>query len=61
MGRMLDLIPETKGGKFVTKINRELYDRDATNREILAGDFKTPAVAATFEHALNRDSDSRTS
>ena len=24
--------------------NRELYGRDATNREILTGDFKTPAV-----------------
>src|ERR1017187_9226734 len=35
--------------------NRELYGRDATNREILTGDFKTPAIAARFEHALNRD------
>jgi lipid-binding SYLF domain-containing protein len=35
--------------------NRELYGRDATNREILTGDFKTPAVAARFERALNRD------
>src|ERR1700674_4517553 len=35
--------------------NRELYGRDATNREILTGDFKTPAVAGRFEHALNRD------
>jgi lipid-binding SYLF domain-containing protein len=40
--------------------NRELYGRDATNREILTGDFKTPAVAAKFEHSLNRDSDRRT-
>ena len=40
--------------------NRELYGRDATNREILTGDFKTPAAAAKFEHALNRDSDRRT-
>jgi lipid-binding SYLF domain-containing protein len=39
--------------------NRELYGRDATNREILTGDFKTPAVARKFEHALNRDSDTR--
>ncbi|MGB7758650.1 MAG: lipid-binding SYLF domain-containing protein [Bryobacteraceae bacterium] len=39
--------------------NRELYGRDATNREILTGDFKTPAVAARFEHALNRDSAER--
>jgi lipid-binding SYLF domain-containing protein len=36
--------------------NRELYGRDATNREILTGDFKTPAVADRFEAALNRDS-----
>ena len=36
--------------------NRELYGRDVTNREILTGDFKTPAVAGKFEHALNRDS-----
>ena len=36
--------------------NRELYGRDATNREILTGDFKTPAVAGRFERALNRDS-----
>jgi SH3 domain-containing YSC84-like protein 1 len=39
--------------------NRELYGRDTTNREILTGDFKTPAVAAKFERALNRDSDHR--
>jgi lipid-binding SYLF domain-containing protein len=36
--------------------NRELYGHDATNREILTGDFHTPAVARKFEHALNRDS-----
>jgi lipid-binding SYLF domain-containing protein len=36
--------------------NRELYGRNATNREILTGDFKTPAAAAKFERALNRDS-----
>jgi len=40
--------------------NRELYGRDATNREILTGDFKTPAIAMKFEHALSRDSDVRT-
>ena len=40
--------------------NRELYGRDATNREILTGDFKTPAVARKFEHALNRESAQRT-
>jgi lipid-binding SYLF domain-containing protein len=36
--------------------NRELYRHDSTNREILTGDFKTPAAAERFEHALNRDS-----
>ena len=39
--------------------NRELYGRDATNREILTGDFKIPAVAGKFEHALNRESPQR--
>ena len=39
--------------------NRELYARDATNREILTGDFKTPAAARKFEEALNRDSADR--
>ena len=34
--------------------NRELYGHDSTNREILTGDFKTPAAAAKFEHALHR-------
>jgi SH3 domain-containing YSC84-like protein 1 len=34
--------------------NRELYGHDTTNREILTGDFKTPAVAGRFERALNR-------
>ena len=36
--------------------NRELYGHDSTNREILTGEFKTPAAARKFEHALNRDS-----
>jgi lipid-binding SYLF domain-containing protein len=36
--------------------NRELYGHDATNREILTGDFKTPAAAEKFERALHRDS-----
>jgi len=40
--------------------NRELYGRDATNREILIGDFRTPAAADRFEAALNRDSARRT-
>ena len=39
--------------------NRELYGRDATNREILTGDFKTPAVAGKFERALHKDSPER--
>jgi lipid-binding SYLF domain-containing protein len=39
--------------------NREIYGRDATNREILSGDFTTPAVARKFERALNRDSAQR--
>jgi lipid-binding SYLF domain-containing protein len=42
------------------KTNRELYGRDATDREILTGDFKTPAIAKKFEKALNRDSARRT-
>src|SRR5271165_4677169 len=36
--------------------NRELYGRHSTNREILTGDFKTPAAAGKFERALHRDS-----
>jgi SH3 domain-containing YSC84-like protein 1 len=36
--------------------NKELYGHDATNREILTGDFKTPAAARRFERALHRDS-----
>jgi lipid-binding SYLF domain-containing protein len=36
--------------------DHELYGHDVTNREVLTGDFKTPAAAAKFEHALNRDS-----
>jgi SH3 domain-containing YSC84-like protein 1 len=39
--------------------NRELYGRAATNREILTGDFKTPAVAEKFNHSLNRESAER--
>jgi len=30
----------------------ELYGRDTTNREILTGEFKTPAVAGKFERLL---------
>jgi SH3 domain-containing YSC84-like protein 1 len=40
--------------------NHELYGRDATNREILTGDFKTPEAARKFVHALNRESPERT-
>jgi len=40
--------------------NRELYGHDSTNREILTGDFKTPAAAGKFEHALHRESAQRT-
>jgi lipid-binding SYLF domain-containing protein len=39
--------------------NRVLYAREATNHEILTGDFKTPEAARKFEHALHRDSPSR--
>ena len=39
--------------------NRELYGRDTTNREILTGHFKTPAVARKLERALNRESPQR--
>jgi len=41
------------------RANRELYGRAAKNREILSGGFKTPAVAAKLEGALNRDSAQR--
>jgi lipid-binding SYLF domain-containing protein len=36
--------------------DKELYGRDATNREILTGDFKTPASAEPFIHSLDRTS-----
>jgi lipid-binding SYLF domain-containing protein len=39
--------------------NRELYGHDATNREILTGDFKTPAAAERFEKSLYRVSAQR--
>ena len=39
--------------------NKELYGREATNREILTGDFKTPAAAGKFERALHRESPQR--
>lgn len=40
--------------------DRELYGRNVTSQEVLAGDFKTPASASKFEMALNRDSPERT-
>ncbi len=39
--------------------NKELYGREATNREILTGEFKTPPVAERFKRALNRESPER--
>ena len=39
--------------------DKELYGRNATNREILTGDFKTPAAAERFIHALDRESATR--
>jgi lipid-binding SYLF domain-containing protein len=40
--------------------NKDLYGRDVTQREILAGDLKTPAMAMKFERSLQRDSPERT-
>ena len=39
--------------------DRELYGRDATNRDILAGEFQAPTIADPFEDALNRESGGR--
>lgn len=39
--------------------NQELYGHEATNRKILTGEFKTPAVARKFERALHRESAQR--
>lgn len=39
--------------------NRVLYGRDATNHDILTGDFKTPAIAGRFERALRHESPER--
>jgi lipid-binding SYLF domain-containing protein len=39
--------------------NKELYGHESTNREILTGDFKTPAAAGKFERALHRESAQR--
>jgi lipid-binding SYLF domain-containing protein len=36
--------------------NRELYGHHTTNRQILTGNFKTPAVAVKFRNALNHKS-----
>jgi len=40
--------------------NHDLYGRDATNREILTGDFKIPDAARKFVRALNHESPERT-
>jgi lipid-binding SYLF domain-containing protein len=39
--------------------NRELYGHEVSNKDILMGDTKTPAIAEKLEHTLNRDSMSR--
>jgi SH3 domain-containing YSC84-like protein 1 len=39
--------------------NKELYGRETTNDQLLAGDFATPAAARKFERALNRESPQR--
>jgi lipid-binding SYLF domain-containing protein len=39
--------------------NRELYGHKTSNRQILTGSFKTPAMALKFEGALNRNSAQR--
>jgi lipid-binding SYLF domain-containing protein len=39
--------------------NKELYGHDATNKEILTGDFKTPEAARKLERALHRESPER--
>jgi lipid-binding SYLF domain-containing protein len=39
--------------------NSALYGHDATNREILAGDFATPSSAGKLVRALNRDAGRR--
>jgi lipid-binding SYLF domain-containing protein len=36
--------------------DKALYGHDATNREILTGNFKPPAIARGFEKALRRES-----
>jgi SH3 domain-containing YSC84-like protein 1 len=42
-----------------TEANRDLYNGNVTNHEILAGDFKIPPAARKFERALNRESPER--
>jgi lipid-binding SYLF domain-containing protein len=42
-----------------TEANFKLYAREAGNREILAGEFKTPPIAQGFECALNQNSQRR--
>jgi len=41
------------------RTNQEIYGHDATNHEILGGDFQTPSVAAGFQKALNHMSAKR--
>lgn len=36
--------------------DHDLYGHDVTNREILTGDVRPPAIADRLEHAINRDS-----
>jgi len=40
--------------------NRELYGHDVSNKEVLMGDTKAPAVAAKLEELLNQGSATRT-
>ena len=43
-----------------TETDHELYRKNVTSHDILAGDFKTPASATKFQMALNHDSPDRT-
>ncbi len=36
--------------------DHDLYGHDITNREILTGDIRPPAIAERLEHAINRES-----
>lgn len=39
-----------------TDSDKELYGHDITNKEVLTGDVKAPAVADKLEHMINRES-----